>query len=64
MNKPCTTMETKRKTIFSKREEVKIDPDMPDYSDHPFFIEKKRWAIEFVKKTNLIEQLRERASRD
>lgn len=42
-------METKQKSIFGDREEVKIDPNMPDYSNDPFFLEKKRRAIEFLK---------------
>ncbi len=42
-------MEMKRKSLVTKVDEIKIDPNMPDYSDDPFFMEKKRKMIEFLK---------------
>jgi hypothetical protein len=50
-------METKQKSIFGNREEVKVDPNMPDYSNHPFFLEKKRKAIEFLEKHPIPKEL-------
>lgn len=57
-------MEPKRKSLFNKIGEIPIDNSIPDVSNHPFFEKKRLDAIEFIKKTRLIEQLRERASRD
>lgn len=40
-------METKQKSIFGDREEVKIDPNMPDYSNDPFFWKRKEGLSNF-----------------
>ncbi|WP_291035764.1 hypothetical protein [Dyadobacter sp. 50-39] len=57
-------MEPKRKILLDKIGEIPIDNSIPDVNNHPFFEKKRLDAIEFVKRTNLIEQLRERAPRD
>lgn len=50
-------MEAKRKKPFDHVTEIPIDDSIPDVSNHPFFIEKKRWAIEFIKKHPIPKEL-------
>lgn len=50
-------MKTQAKNFFEDLPEIKIDPSMPDFSNHPFFVEKKRRAIEFLKKHPIPEEL-------